>query len=157
MAGKALNFDTGVVEYTINGAAKVSFNPTDSNFAIRFYEALLDLEGKQDSISAEAHGIEDPKEMFDFMAERDSEMRKTVDGLFGEGFADAVFGGSNCYAFAGGLPLWMNLMFAVADEIGEAMGREQAKTDPRLKAYDRKYSELVGKYKPKAPGRQSHK
>lgn len=157
MAGKALNFDTGVVEYKLNGAATVRFNPTDSDFANRFYDTLADLEGQQDSLRDAASSLDSTRDYFEFFKERDAEMRKAVDGLLGEGVADAVFAGMNCYALADGLPVWMNLMFAIADEIGEAMGAEQQKTDPRIKSYNKKYAELVAKYKPKTPSRQARK
>lgn len=157
MAGKALNFDTGVVEYKVNGAATVRFNPTDSGFVGRFYDTLTELESKQDALSDAAASLNDTKDYFEFFTERDAEMRKAVDGLLGEGVSDAVFAGMNCYALADGLPVWMNLMFAIADEIGEAMGEEQQKTDPRIESYNRKYAELVEKYKPKTPSRQVRK
>lgn len=158
MAGKALNFETGLIEYTINGTAKVSFNPTDADFADRFYTTLTEMEAQQDEIRELAEKAGDgPREMLDFLKDRDAEMRATVDGLLGEGVSDALFPNMNCYAMAGGLPVWMNLFFAIADEMGEAMDEEQGKTDPRLAAHRKKYDEMVEKYKPKTPDRQSHK
>lgn len=157
MAGKALDFDTGIVEYKVNGAATVRFNPTDSGFANRFYDTLTELEGQQDSLRDAAGDLKDTRDFFEFFKERDAEMRKAVDGLLGEGVSDSIFAGMNCYALADGLPVWMNLMFAIADEIGEAMGEEQQKTDPRIASYNKKYSELVEKYKPKTPSRQVRK
>ena len=156
MAGKALNFDTGLVEYDVNGAATVAFNPTDADFADRFYTALMELEKQQDALREKAEGLEEPQQVFEFLKERDAEMRRAVDALFGDGVADAVFPNMNCYAMAGGLPVWMNFMFAVADEMGEAMGEERRKTDPRIKAYDKKYAQMLAKYKPKAQNRQAH-
>ena len=45
---KDLNFDSGVVTYSLNGKCEVSFNPTDSNFVERIYTAFNDLDKKQD-------------------------------------------------------------------------------------------------------------
>lgn len=34
---KELNFESGLVTYSLNGKCEVSFNPTDSNFIERLY------------------------------------------------------------------------------------------------------------------------
>ena len=47
---KALNFDTGVSEYDINGTAKVRFNPTDAEFVERLYNTFKTLEEQQDEL-----------------------------------------------------------------------------------------------------------
>ena len=123
--GKVLSFDTGLVEYDINGAVTVRFNPTR----------------KVDEIG------EDGAAMFAYAKERDREMRGIIDGLLGEGVADALFANMNCYALADGLPVWINLMFAVADEIQSAYTAEQKKTDPRIAGYNKKYQGMMQKYK----------
>lgn len=46
---KELNFDSGLVAYSLNGKCEVSFNPTDSNFVERLYSAFEDLDKKQES------------------------------------------------------------------------------------------------------------
>lgn len=157
MAGKALNFDTGIVEYTINDKATVSFNPTDTAFADRFYETMEKLEAQNEEIKTQAESITEPRQLLDFMKSRDASMRADIDALLGEGVADAVFGDMNCYSMAGGLPLWLNMFFAIAEEVGGAWDKEQKKTDPRLKSYQKKYDDLLNKYKPKTPDRQSHR
>ena len=45
---RELNFDDGLVTYTVNGKCQVSFNPTDSNFVEKLYLAFEDLAKKQD-------------------------------------------------------------------------------------------------------------
>lgn len=157
MAGKALQFDTGVVEYTVNDTATIAFNPTDASFADKFYETIQQLEAKQESLRDEAQKLEDPKEMLDFMRQRDKEMRSAIDDLFGVGISAELFPSMNCYAMANGLPVWMNLMFAVADEIAAAMSEEQKKTDPRISSYNKKYADMLAKYKKEKPSRQTHK
>ena len=148
MAKEKLTFDLGVKEYDINGAV-TRFNPTDANFIDRFYEAMERLDEEQRKGRDEVdRRIDDPKAMFEYATERDARMRREIDGIFGEGFADRLFADMNCYAYANGLPVWMNLFFVVADKINEAMEDERAKTDPRMKAYSRKYEGLMRKYKP---------
>ena len=46
---KELNFESGLVTYSLNGQCEVSFNPTDSNFVERLYSAFEDLDKKQES------------------------------------------------------------------------------------------------------------
>ena len=94
---KTLTFETGLVEYDINGMATARFNPTDSVFVERLYKTMTDLDARQgefqkrvDSIEIGEHG-EGGEEMFAFANERDAEMRELIDKLLGEGVADALF------------------------------------------------------------------
>ncbi len=108
---KKLSFDTGVVEYDINGTAKVRFNPTDATFVERLYNTFTELESKQEEFQARIDEIgDDGERMFAYAGERDREMRGLIDGLLGEGTADALLPNMNCYALADGLPVWINLM-----------------------------------------------
>ena len=146
--GKLLSFETGVVEYDINGAAKVRFNPTDAEFTERLYRAFSALDAKQEGYRERVSEIGDDREgMFEYARERDAEMRAIIDGLLGEGVADALFPDMNCYALADGLPVWVNLMFAIADEIHDAYTTQEKKGDPRVKAYNQKYTKMMSKYK----------
>jgi hypothetical protein len=147
---KSLNFDTGLVEYDINGAATVRFNPTDSEFVERLWKCFTDLEARQGEFQQKVEEIgEDGERMFAYAKERDQEMRGIIDGLLGDGVADALFPDMNCYALADGLPVWINLMFAIADEIQAAYTSQQKRTDPRVSGYSKKYEAMVKKYKNK--------
>ena len=79
---KELNFDSGLVAYSLNGKFEVSFNPTDSNFVERLYSAFEDLDKKQESYKAQIEKMADKKEIFEFARERDAEMRGIIDGVF---------------------------------------------------------------------------
>lgn len=136
---KELNFDSGLVTYSINGKAEVSFNPTDSNFVERLYNAFDDLDKKQEGYKARIEKMADEREIFEFARERDAEMRAIVDGLFETPVSDALFGGMNVYAVASGLPVWCNLMLAVMDECDTTFAREQKATNPRIAKYTAKY------------------
>ncbi len=147
---KSLKFDTGVVEYDLNEDVKVRFNPTDTAFVERLYKVFGDLEAKQDEFQARIDEIgEDGAAMFAYASERDAEMRGLIDGLLGEGVSDALFADMNCYALADGLPVWVNLMFAISEEIEAAFGAEQKKADPRVRGYNKKYEAMRRKYKRK--------
>lgn len=145
---KSLTFDTGVVEYDINGAAKARFNPTDTAFVERMYRVFDDLAEKQEEYQRRVDEIgDDGAAMFAYAAERDAEMRGEIDGLLGEGVSDALFPDMNCYALADGMPVWINLMFALAEEVEAAFGEEQAKGDPRVRKYSKKYEAMRKKYR----------
>lgn len=136
---KELNFETGLVTYELNGRCEVSFNPTDSNFVERLYTAFEELDRKQEGYKAQVDKMADKKEIFEFARERDAEMRTIIDGVFDAPVSDALFGGMNVYAVAGGLPVWCNLMLAVMDEIDTTFAREQKATNPRIAKYTAKY------------------
>jgi len=137
---KLLQFETGVVEYDINGAATVRFNPADETFTRKLYETVALLEGIQDRTASDSTP-------FDSFGDLDAEMREAIDELLGEGVADALFPGMNCYAIADGFPVWMNLVMALVDEVTEAYAREFGKTDARIKAYSGKYDAMFAKYR----------
>ncbi len=136
---KELIFDSGLVTYTINGKCEVSFNPTDSAFIERLYSAFEELDKRQDSYKERVEKTANKREIFDLARECDAEMRKTIDGVFGEPVSDAVFAEMNVYAVANGLPVWCNLLLAVMDEIDTSFAREQKATNPRIAKYTAKY------------------
>lgn len=148
MTAKQLTFNTGVVDYTINGSVHVRFNPADVSFTEAFYNAFMQLDGMQEQFQEEIRAIGDDKgEFFAYARKRDADMRAIIDGLFGEGVADALFPGINCYAIADGLPIWVNFLFAIAEEIRDAYDEERAKSDPRMKQFDAKNQALLEKYR----------
>ena len=126
-----------MVEYEINGVP-VKFNPTDESFTNRLYETFGVLEGLQNAF-AEGDG-------FEKFSELDKDMRAIIDGLLGDGIADKLFEGMNCYALADGLPVWMNLIMALLYEVTEAYEREFGKTDARVRAHKKKYGAMIAKY-----------
>lgn len=136
---KELNFESGLVTYSLNGKCEVSFNPTDSNFVERLYSAFEELDKKQEGYKAQIEKMADKREIFDFARERDAEMRSIIDGVLEAPVSDAVFGGMNVYAVANGLPVWCNLMLAIMDEIDTTFAREQKATNPRIAKYTAKY------------------
>lgn len=154
---RTLSFDEGAIEYDINGKATAVFNPSDAEFIKRFHDTVESLDARQDEMEADVDKAgDDPAAMYELLSARDKSMRQSIDGLLGEGVADALFGDMNCYALADGLPVWMNLILAIADEVNDNLDAEQAKADPRLKAYTGKYDELLAKYKREKPNRQKH-
>lgn len=136
---KELSFDSGLVTYSLNGKCEVSFNPTDSNFVERLYATFEELDRKQEQYKNDIEKMADKRKVFDYARERDTDMRGMIDEVFGAPVSDALFGGMNVYAMAGGLPVWCNLMLAVMDEIDTTFAREQKATNPRIAKYTAKY------------------
>lgn len=134
-----LSFETGQVTYSLNGASEVRFNPTDSAFAQRLFEAFETLEQKQEDYQRQAAALKEPREIFAFARQRDLEMRELLDEVLGASVCAPLFGGMSLYAMAGGLPVWCNLLLALMDEMDAALAREQKAADPRLKKYLDKY------------------
>lgn len=135
-----LKFDTGLVTYTLNGECKVSFNPTDSAFVERLFNAFDGLDKKQEAHKAEIEKIADKREIFAIARKHDAEMRAMIDETLGEPVCDVLFGDMNVYALANGLPVWANLMLAIMEEIDTSFAREQKLTNPRIKRYTDKWN-----------------
>lgn len=142
---KELNFESGLVTYNLNGKVEVTFNPSDSNFVERLYAAFEDLDKKQEGYRTTVEKMADKREIFEFARERDREMREIIDGVFEVPVSEALFGGMNVYALAGGLPVWCNLMLAVMDEVDSTYAREQKATNSRIAKYTAKYQKYQKK------------
>lgn len=146
MESKALHIETGVVSYTLNDAVTICFNPTDTGFVEGIFKTFSDLDAKQEAIKADVAKLKaeidaggDKHKVFDYMREKDAEMREMIDTALGQPVCDALFGGLNVYALASGLPVWANLLLALIDEIDTTYAQEQKMTDVRIRKYSSKY------------------
>ena len=138
MESKALQFDTGVVDYNINDVVHISFNPTDTAFVEGLFKTFDALDAKQEAYRAEAEKAE-KREIFAIARRWDAEMREMLDETLGAPVCDALFGDMNVYAMASGLPVWANLLLAIMDEVDTVFAREQKMTDARVRKYSEKY------------------
>lgn len=136
---KEIVFNTGVVEYNLNGKCSVCFNPTDTTFVKRIYDVFNALDEAQEKHKATIEKMADKSEIFGVSKAMDAEMRGMIDNVLGDGVCDAVFGDLNVYAMADGLPVWANLLLALMDELDTAFAREQKATNPRIAKYTKKY------------------
>jgi len=134
-----LNFETGIVTFSVNDTAEVSFNPTDSNFVETLFNTFDGLDEKQDAYKEEVAKTGDKRAIFETARRMDKEMREMIDAIFQTPVADAIFGRMNVYALADGLPVWCNFLLAVMDQIDTTFAREQKATNPRIKKYTEKY------------------
>lgn len=136
----ALNFETGRKTYTVNGNCEISFDPADINFVNRFMGLMERMEKQQSEPAKEVGNV------FAEFERRDKEMRAEIDEVFGEPVCDKVFGRTNVFSPAGGLPLCVNFLLAIVDEI-DAASEQETKPSEKLTAYIQKYEKKYGKRK----------
>ena len=137
-----LNFETGVQSFPVNGVEDaLRMNPTDIEMLRKIYVAMKELEAKQNAMHAPSSKGEsgNSEESFDTLHESDQEMREVLDGIFGHGFCEKVFGEMSLYASAKGLPVWLNFILAVIDLFDDAIKREAALSDKRIQKHVQKY------------------
>jgi hypothetical protein len=144
MRNEELLFDDGLVSFGINGGkATITINPTDADFFGKVYDSFSTLAKKQDKFEDERKTVK-KEEVFDFARKVSAEMRGVIDEIFApvcdaSSICDAIFGDMNLYAYAGGLPVWCNFLFAVMDKADDSISKEQKLTEPAIKKYTSKY------------------
>jgi len=140
-----LDFSTGQREYTINDRVTVVFNPTDAAFCDRAFRLFSEMDKIQDSYAEKARSADDNDDVFTRVAETDAALREKLDQVFDAPICDDVFGAMTVTALADGVPVWVNLMFAVLDEIDGAFDRERKTRNPRIEKYTKKYKKSAQK------------
>lgn len=135
---KELNFDSGLVTYSLNGKCEVTFNPTDSTFVERLFNTFDSLDKRQEAFSAESKDMDD-KSVFALARRMDKEMREDIDRIFDKPICEDLFGDMNVYAMANGLPVWCNLMLSLMEVTDSTFALEKKKTDSRIAKYTAKY------------------
>ena len=136
---KELSIGTGVVTYSLNGACEVSFNPTDSVFIEKLFNAFDTLDKRQESYKDEVSKNADKRELFVIARKMDGEMREIINDVFDVDVCSALFGDMNVYALSDGLPVWAYLKQTTTAEIDTNFDREQKATNPRISKYTKKY------------------
>ena len=135
-----LNYSTGVQEFEVEGGT-IRFNPADPVFVRRLYDAFSAL-GEQQEAGEKQNQALTGEALFEVIEEKDAEMRRSIEGVFGPGTAKMIFPEVGLYALADGLPVWCNFFFAVMDLIDTTTQEQQKKANPRVDYYMKKY----GKY-----------
>lgn len=133
-----ISFDTGIREYDINGAFTARFNPTDENMVAKIERIMNTFDESKDELTADGN--------FSAFATLDAHMREMIDDLLGAGASDALFPNINTFAISNGLPIFMNLLFAICDICADAFESEYGKTDARFTAYSKKYASMRARY-----------
>ena len=134
---KELNFDLGLNEYNLGGKVTVKFNPTDVSFLEKLSDSFATLDRIQEEVKREE--ITEEKDVYNLAKNLDRKMRDIIDALFGEDVCTPLFGEMNLFSSAGGLPVWANLMLAIADEVEASMQGELEKRNDKIRKYTEKY------------------
>lgn len=134
-----LNVSTGLVEYDLNGAVKVYFNPTDAAFAEKITNVFSALELKQNEYKERIAAADTTAAVFEVAHEMDAYMREAIDELFGVPVCSPLFGSMNVYALSDGAPLWMNLLFSIMEQMDTAFDGAGTDIRRRVDAYTAKY------------------
>lgn len=139
-----LNISGGLKSYTVKGEGgqcEIRFNPTDDGFLQEMYATIEKLEDITDKKRKEWENTNDPKAVFDIMSQFDREVRTEVDRLFGAPISQAVCGNVRICAHSDGLPIWMNLILAVIDEMDASVRASHDRGRQRLNKYMAKYAQ----------------
>ena len=134
---KMINFETGLQEIDVNGAATIRINPMDEGFLEELYGLLSKLE----EIATETEPGEHVNlaDRFDMARKRDRLMREAVDDICGTDFCQKVFGDSRLFALSGGLTLIENFLYGVLDYMDDDLKAQQAKRNEKIAFYTAKY------------------
>ena len=136
---KELNFDFGLNEYDLNGKVTVRFNPTDVGFLEKLSDSFTYLDLIQEEVKLSKEEVTDEKDVYKLAKSLDGKMRDIINALFGKDVCTPLFGEMNLFASAGGLPVWANLMLAIAEEVESSMKGELKQREARIKKYTEKY------------------
>jgi len=135
---KSLNIDDGSITLCINGdeSRVISFNPTDVNFASRFYELIEDFNSKEQELLKKAKELDDglanstknTADIFSFTKELDDYFKGKLDYVFGLGTSKACFGSINVMSIdKKGNRILNNFLLAITPFITKARGKELSK------------------------------
>ena len=138
---KELSFDLGLIEYDLGGKVTVRINPTDVGFIEKLSESFASLDRIQEEIRQSKEEISDEKKVYRLAKNLDTRMREIINALFGQDVCTPLFGEMNLFASAGGLPVWANLMLAIAEEVEASMQGELKQREARIKKYTEKYKQ----------------
>ena len=103
---EALNFDSGIKEYQINGKGVLRFNPSDPNVYARFVDAMPKIEQIEKEMAEKANNIDKDsgaagEQVLRIMRETDRKIKAELSSVFGDGNDfDQILEGVNLMAVA---------------------------------------------------------
>lgn len=139
-----IKFDTGLKSFTVNGNTTVEFNPADAAFAHRLYTVIDTLQNMENNMPDP--NPENYEDIWKAVGTRENAITKEIDGLFGAGKSTEIFGNVSPLALSGGVPLWLNFLLAVMDEMSDEIKEQEKQVDIRLQNLKTKYGPYMAKY-----------
>ena len=141
-----LSIDTGFKTYGLRAAksddvVEVSFNPSDTEFINRLYEAFSEADRLQKGYEAELESAgEDFPAVMEIMRRKDKEIRAAVDSVFNNPVCDSLFPKMNIFSMGvNGVPVWANMLMAIIDVCDADSAEMHSKQEAHIKKYVDKY------------------
>lgn len=127
---RELNFDSGIVEYRVNGKATLSFNRSDPNLCNRIQDLSSKLAAIDSDLKKEKDAADDGLALMKILSAYDKRIKAELSFVFGEqNDFDAIFEGQNVMSIAGnGQLLITNFLDAIRPVI-ESGVKEYAKLE----------------------------
>ena len=127
---RELNFDSGIVEYRVNGKATLSFNRSDPNLYNRMQDLSSKLAAIDSDLKKEKDAADDGLARMKILSAYDKRIKAELSVVFGEqNDFDAIFEGQNVMSIAGnGQLLITNFLDAIRPVI-ESGVKEYAKLE----------------------------
>lgn len=127
---RELNFDSGIVEYRVNGKATLSFNRSDPNLYNRIQDLSSKLAAIDSDLKKEKDAADDGLALMKILSAYDKRIKAELSFVFGEqNDFDAIFEGQNVMSIAGnGQLLITNFLDAIRPVI-ESGVKEYAKLE----------------------------
>lgn len=138
-----LNFQTGVKSYTVNGGEEITFEPGSALFANKVISAFERCQ--EATRNSGIDNAQDVEAACEATIALEKAVRAEINAAFGYDVCAKVFPGTSAIAIAGGLPVWVNFIMAVVDEIDCNMDDSQEKASERIRKYTDKYANKYGK------------
>ena len=127
---RELNFDSGIVEYRVNGKATLSFNRSDPNLYNRMQELNGKLAAIDSDLKKEKDAAEDGLALVKLFSAYDKRIKAELSFVFGEqNDFDAIFEGQNVLSIAGNGKFLITHFIEALQPIIESGVKEYAKLE----------------------------
>ena len=127
---RELNFDSGIVEYRVNGKATLSFNRSDPNLYNRMQELNGKLAAIDSDLKKEKDAAEDGLALVKLFSAYDKRIKAELSFVFGEqNDFNAIFEGQNVLSIAGNGKVLITNFSEAVQPIIESGVKEYAKLE----------------------------
>ena len=127
---RELNFDSGIVEYRVNGKATLSFNRSDPNLYNRMQELNGKLAAIDSDLKKEKDAAEDGLALVKLFSAYDKRIKAELSFVCGEqNDFDAIFEGQNVLSIAGNGKFLITNFIEALQPIIESGVKEYAKLE----------------------------
>lgn len=135
-----ISFDTGLKTYDLTDECQVRFNPTDTGFIEKVYNAIEAVDVAIKKYEPKVTAAEPGAELFNVLHEYDNVLCGIADGLFNIPVSDAVFAEVRPSALGdNGLPICLNLILAIYEECDAKAIERKGRQSKTVEKYTKKY------------------